>query len=285
MKYFLLLLVIVSHEISAAPFAIYGDDNRIDPYATTNPLLLKMAATTAAMIGKEHMKVTGANTTITGKSLGDMFKLCPEERFRNQPVAANCSGTLVAPDLIMTAGHCYDMVKANCRDYSWVFDYRVSKEGQLSVTVPNTKVYNCKSVVLKEYDMGTNLDHALIKLDRPVSDRSFAKIRATDSIKVKDEVVLIGHPSGLPTKIAPGGFVLSIGKISFVTNVDAFTVNSGSGVFNAKTGEIEGILSAGRSDYNGHGNCSTVVKYQMSEGNETVGKPIKIHEFLKTYKQ
>jgi V8-like Glu-specific endopeptidase len=284
MKYLLFLFVILSHEVSASPLAIYGEDNRIDPYATSNPLLLKMASATAAMISKENMKTVGANTTITGKSLGDFFKLCPEERFRQQPIAANCSGTLVAPDLIMTAGHCYDIAKMVCREYSWVFDYKVSQEKQLSVTVPNSKVYTCKSVVLKQFDLGNGLDHALIKLDRPVTDRAFAKIRANDSIKVSDEVVLIGHPSGLPTKIAPGGFVLSLRKTAFVTNVDAFSVNSGSGVFNAKTGELEGILSAGRSDYNGFGNCSTAVKYEMKEGNEVVGKPTKVQEFLKTYK-
>jgi V8-like Glu-specific endopeptidase len=284
MKYLLLLFVVVSQEISAAPMAVYGEDNRIDPYATSNPLLLKMAASTAAMIGKDHMKTVGDNTTITGKSLGDMFKLCPGERFRQQPVAATCSGTLVAPDLIMTAGHCYDMAKMNCRDYSWVFDYRVSQDKQLSVTVPNSKIYSCKSVLLKQFDMGNGLDHALIKLDRPVTDRAFAKIRLANSIKVSEEVVLIGHPSGLPTKIAPGGFVLKVETNSFTTNVDAFSVNSGSGVFNAKTGEIEGILASGRSDYNGFGNCSTVVKYEMKEGNENVSRPLKIQEFLKTYK-
>lgn len=284
MKYLLFLFVILSHEISASPLAIYGDDNRLDPYAVTNQLLLKMASPTAAMISNENMQVVGNNITITAKTLGNMFKLCPGERFLQQPVAASCSGTLVAPDLIMTAGHCYDLAKANCRDFKWVFDYRVSQDKQSSVTVHNSKVYSCKSVLLKDYESNTGYDHALIKLDRAVTDRDFAKIRATDSIKPGAELVLIGHPSGLPTKIAPGGFVLSLRPASLVTNLDAFGMNSGSGVFNAKTGEIEGILAAGRSDYNGFGNCSTVVKYNMTEGNEIVTKPIKIQEFLKTYK-
>lgn len=284
MKYLLFLFIILGHDISAAPIAIYGDDDRMDPYAVTNPLLLKMASATAAMIGTDHLQTIGGHTTITGKTLGNMFKLCPGERFLQQPVAAMCSGTLIAPDLIMTAGHCYDLAKANCRDYKWVFDYRVSKDKQSSVTVSNSKIYSCKSVLLKHFDMGSGLDHALIKLDRPVSDREFAKIRAAGLVKVGDELVLIGHPSGLPTKIAPGGFVLSIGTNSVITNVDAFSINSGSGVFNAKTGELEGILASGRTDYNGFGNCSTVVKYEMKDGNENVIKPIKIQEYLKNYK-
>lgn len=280
----LLLLLLVSFKVTASPFAIYGEDNRAEPFAVTSPLLLKMADSTAAMIGRDQLTTRATETTITGKSLGDMFRLCPHERFRNQPVAASCSGTLVAPDLIMTAAHCYDMVKQNCREFSWVFDYRVSQDKQLSVTVPNSKVYKCVSVVLKEYNIKAGQDFALVKLDRPVNDRTFAKIRASDTIKVNDPVVLIGHPSGLPTKIADGGSVLSVNANSFKTNVDAFTVNSGSGIFNARTGEIEGILSSGRQDYDGNGNCSSTVKYQMEEGNETVIKPIRIQEFLKTYK-
>ena len=284
MKFFLLMLAMVSQQIAASPEAIYGEDNRIDPYATSNPLLLKMASSTAAMIPKTNLTIAGNTATITGKALGDFYKLCPTERFRSQPTAANCSGTLIAPDIIMTAGHCYDMVKMNCRDFSWVFDYRVSKEKQLSVTVPTSKVYNCQSVILKEYVFPNGFDHALVKLDRPVSDRDFAKIRKADSIKLGDEVVLIGHPSGLPTKIAPGGFVLKLDTISFKTNVDAFSVNSGSGVFNAKTGEVEGILASGRSDYNGAGNCTSPIVYRMDEGSETVQKPTRILEFLKSYK-
>jgi V8-like Glu-specific endopeptidase len=186
----------------------------------------------------------------------------------------------VAPDIIMTAAHCYDLAKQTCKEYAWVFDYKVSRENQSSVTVPSSNVYECDQVVLKEMDLNNGIDHALIKLKRPVSDRAFAKLRASGEIAVNDSLVLIGHPSGLPTKIAGDAFVLQILKNSFVSNVDAFSSNSGSGVFNAKTGEVEGILSSGRSDYNGKGNCSTLVKYDMSEGNETVVKIEAVKKFL-----
>ena len=98
-----------------------------------------------------------------------------------------------------------------------------------------------------------------------------------------EPLVLIGHPSGLPTKIAPDASVLKTLTNSFVSNVDAFSVNSGSGVFHAVTGEIEGILSSGRQDYDGKGNCTSVVIYDMSEGNETVVKANIVADFLKTY--
>jgi V8-like Glu-specific endopeptidase len=279
MKY-LPLLILISLNAVANPDAIYGEDSRQDVYAVSNPLFVNLAKSTAALIEKTNIKSNQNESTISGRSLGDMFKLCPEERFRNQPSAANCSGTLVAPDIIMTAAHCYDLAKQTCKEYAWVFDYKVSRENQSSVTVPSTNVYECEQVVLKEMDLNNGIDHALIKLKRPVTDRAFAILRSTGEIAVNDSLVLIGHPSGLPTKIAGDAFVLKVLKNSFVSNVDAFSINSGSGVFNAKTGEVEGILSAGRSDYNGKGNCSTLVKYQMSEGNETVVKIEVVKKFL-----
>lgn len=282
MKY-LGLFILLSFNAAADPEAIYGEDSRMDVYAVTNPLFVNLSKSTAAMIEKIKIKSVGNESTITGKLLGDMFKLCPEERFRQQPSAANCSGTLVAPDVIMTAAHCYDLAKQTCKEYAWVFDYKVSKENQSSVTVPTSNVYECESVLLKEMDLNKGIDHALIKLTRPVSDRAFAKLRQKGSIAINDPLVLIGHPSGLPTKIAGDAFVLKVLKNSFTSNVDAFSINSGSGVFNATTGEVEGILSSGQMDYDGKGNCTSPKKYEMSEGNETVVKPEKVKDFLATY--
>lgn len=279
----LTLLIFLSLNAAAGPVAIYGEDNRMDVYAVTNPLFVSLAKSTAAMIDKSNIKSSGKESVITGKLLGDMFNLCPEERFRNQPVAANCSGTLVAPDVIMTAAHCYDLAKQTCKDYVWVFDYKVSKENQSSVTVSSDKVYECQEVLLKEMNINEGIDHALIKLKRKVSDRDFAQLRSKGSVTVNDSLVLIGHPSGLPTKIAGDAYVLSVLKNSFLTNVDAFSINSGSGVFNATTGEVEGILSSGRPDYDGKGNCSSLEKYDMSEGNEAVVKPEKVKVFLDAY--
>lgn len=267
----------------AVPEAIYGEDNRQDVYKVSNPLFTQLASSTAAMISKDNIKQIGKESVISGKTLGEMFRLCEGERFRHQPSAANCSGTLIAPDIIMTAGHCYDQVKQQCRDYRWVFDYKVSKENQPSVTVPNSSVYECEKVILKEMDLAKGIDHALIKLKKKVLDRDFAKLRSMGAITLNSPVVLIGHPSGLPTKVADNGYVLKISENSFTSNVDAFTINSGSGVFNAQTGEVEGILSQGQQDYDGNSNCTSTVKYDMEKGNETVVKVEKIKKFLEKY--
>jgi hypothetical protein len=179
----------------------------------------------------------------------------------------------------------YELAKKTCKDYLWVFDYRADKENQPTIKVNNQQIFECEEVVLKEIDLDKGIDHALIKLKTPVTDRHFAKIRDKGEIAIGDPLVLIGYPSGLPVKIAGDAQVLNLIENSFVTNVDAFSVNSGSGVFHAITGEVEGILSSGRQDYDGKGNCSSVKIYGMNEGNETVVKPTKVKEFLKSYKR
>ena len=282
MKY-ISVLIFLSLNVYAGHDAVYGDDNRMDVYAVSDPLFVNLAKSTAALIEKTKIKNLGQESMISSKSLGDMYNLCPEERFRHQPTAANCSGTLVAPDVIMTAAHCYDLAKQICKEFVWVFDYKVSKENQSSVTVSNNNIYDCDEVILKEMKLDSGIDHALIKLKRPVSDRAFAKIRKKGELSVNDSLVLIGHPSGLPTKIAGDAFVLKVLKNSFVSNVDAFSVNSGSGVFNALSGEVEGILSSGQLDYNGKGNCSSIKTYQMEAGNETIVKTEYVRKFLDTY--
>jgi len=275
---FAFILLFISAPIMAEILAIYGNDDRQDVYAVTNPQFIEMANSTAAMISQEKIKYNGTTATISEKSLADMYKLCPSERFRNQPIAATCSGTLIAPDIIMTAAHCYDLPKQACRDYRWVFDYKVSKESQSSVTVNAQNVYESEKVIFNE--MNGTYDYALIKLKKSVNDRTFAPLSKAQ-IKVNDPLVLIGHPSGLPTKIAADAFVLQVEPTVFVSNVDAFSVNSGSGVFNASTGEVMGILVSGRMDYESKGNCSTLKVYDMKEGNESVMRVDKILEFLR----
>lgn len=265
----ILALTLVSFSAIAGTYAIYGEDNRKDVYAADN-FSKQLALSTAAMIHKDQIQRTGSMATISAKSLGEMYHLCPGERFRQQPIAANCSGTLIAPDVIMTAGHCYDLPQQTCKDYLWVFDYKVSKENQSSVNVSENNLYECDKVIAKE--MKSGVDFALIKLKRVVSDRIPAKLKLKGSLTSKDPLVMIGHPRGLPTKVSDGGFVVREEPTAYFTNLDAFSVNSGSGVFHARTGEVVGILVSGRNDYTSQNGCTISTTYDMAEGNEAVVK-------------
>lgn len=61
---------------------------------------------------------------------------------------------------------------------------------------------------------------------------------------------VVGHPSGLPTKVAGGTEVVGNDEDNFFTALlDTFGGNSGSAVFNSETLEVEGILVRGARDY------------------------------------
>jgi V8-like Glu-specific endopeptidase len=92
-------------------------------------------------------------------------------------------------------------------------------------------------------------DYAFIELDRKVNDRQPLKVRKTGKISKGASLVVIGHPTGLPTKIADGANVRTLQGKFFVANLDTFGGNSGSAVFNAETEEVEGILVRGETDY------------------------------------
>jgi V8-like Glu-specific endopeptidase len=82
-----------------------------------------------------------------------------------------------------------------------------------------------------------------------VTDREPLKFRKSGQVARGTELVVIGHPSGLPTKISDGAQVRSSNRKYFVANLDTYGGNSGSAVFDARTGEVQGILVRGEEDY------------------------------------
>lgn len=226
---------------------IYGDDNRQDVYQSTNPLYKSLSASTAAMISKSTITSSGDKVSINGGTLmGD--GICADERFSKQMTAANCSGFLVAPDLLVTAGHCVQTMN-DCQSYAWVFDYSNINSENTSWSIDSKNVYSCAEIISRTLDDSTDNDYALIRLDRK-TDRTPLKFRKNGKVENKAGLVVIGHPSGLPTKIADGAFIRSNkNKYFFQANLDTYGGNSGSAVLDSTTGEVEGILVRGERDY------------------------------------
>lgn len=281
MKIFLLLVLTSFSAVAAETRAIYGEDNRIDTFASPNPFYQLLAESTAAQISQDNMSVRGNTVYLKGRTLGQAFGLCSDQRFFNQPFIANCSGTLIAPDVILTAGHCFES-KDKCSKYDWVFGYKVDKENQSEVSVKRSNIYRCKEIIQKDLKDGV-ADYALIRLDRKVE--GIKPLRVTQSsLEVGTPLVMIGYPSGLPQKVADGAFIKSIGRTEFKANVDAFQINSGSGVFNAKTGELLGILVRGVVDYKTRpgAKCTEVSRISDTEPGEDISSWTQFSTFLDT---
>jgi V8-like Glu-specific endopeptidase len=243
-------LILSSHLIASTKGVdvIYGEDNRKDVYDSTNASFIELSRSTAAMISSKNLKtLLRGETEISGSTL-QARGICQKERFSQQISAANCSGFLVDGNKLVTAGHCIKS-EADCKSYKWVFDYKVDHADQANVNVPTSSVYSCKKIISRKLDSASKDDYAFIELDRKVTDRHPVKLRKSGKVANGAALVVIGHPTGLPTKISDGANVRSLQRKFFVANLDTYGGNSGSAVFNVKTGEVEGILVRGETDY------------------------------------
>ena len=226
---------------------IYGEDNRKDVFESTDSALVELSKSTAAMISTERLKSIKSDVVISAQTL-ESRGICAKERFSKQISAANCSGFLVAPNILVTAGHCIKS-EYDCASYKWVFDFKVDHADQGEVQVPKTSVYSCKKIISRALDQMSKEDYAVIELDKKVLDRRPLAFRKTGKISKGTSLAVIGHPTGLPTKIADGAKVRSLSTKFFVANLDTYGGNSGSAVFNTQTSEVEGILVRGENDY------------------------------------
>jgi V8-like Glu-specific endopeptidase len=242
------LMTVSAVNANASQKVVYGEDNRVDVFASKNSMYVELARSTAAMIAKSSVRVaSNGEYSISGTSLQNRG-MCKSERFSAQKTAANCSGFLVGEDLLVTAGHCIKD-QAGCNSYQWVFDYKVEFEDQFDFNVPAESIYNCKKIIKTVLESSTQDDYALIQLDRKVLDRSPLQYRTSGKPKKGDKLVVIGHPTGLPTKIADGAKIRALKGKFFTANLDTYGGNSGSAVFNADKGIVEGILVRGETDY------------------------------------
>jgi len=232
------------------PETIYGEDDRRDLYQVQNPKVLDYADSTTALFPSYKVSVDSATgrAALGVSPYGEDMGLCPEEPFYKQKNGAFCSGSLVGEDLLMTAGHCVRSPDA-CKSTKFVFGFGIRKEGESPESVPAGDVFGCAELLGSVVE-GQGADWALIRLDRKASGRKPLAIERSGKLENTAPLFVIGHPAGLPTKVAGGATVRDASPNGyFVANLDTYGGNSGSAVFNARTGKVEGILVRGEVDY------------------------------------
>lgn len=235
---------------------VYGTDNRRDLYQVTSAAVRRSADAVVALVKATDLQEHGDGTfELATESYRDAYDLCSSEPFASQPIGCFCSGFLVAPDVVATAGHCVKS-PADLKTMKFVFGFRMKKGGAATTTFAAADVYGGSRLLGRQLaDDGT--DWALVRLDRRVTGRKPVRIRRTGKIKNAQAVYVIGHPCGLPQKYAPDAKVRDnrAGPF-FVANLDTYGGNSGSPVFNAQNHKVEGILVRGETDFASNGNCS-----------------------------
>lgn len=233
---------------------IYGKDDRKDLYEILDPALLKLADSTVALVDADQLRLDRAThryvPTAPLPRLQDEEgeSLCRGERFAKQPILSKCSGALVGPDLVLTASHCVPVI-SGCEDVLLVFGFGVKSQGKIPQGFAEREVYRCKKVV--GYGESDGADVAVIRLERTVVGHAPVQISRLGPVTPGTPLVMIGYPSGMPAKVADHATAGGVGTQPhlFLSDVDSFPGNSGSPVFNARTGLIEGVLARGDGSY------------------------------------
>ena len=247
-----------SHQSPYTIESIYGEDSRKNVAELLNPAIKIWARSVVSLVKSQDLSVAvdHSGEIRFSQTYGQYQDLCPGTPFENEPVGAFCTGTLVGPDLVLTAKHCVADEDA-CAKTSFVFDFAIDRVGRNPLLLPKNSIYSC-SEIIKRYSAAPPVDgsrdfteYALVRLSRPVTDRSPLPIRRTGEPELGNPLVSIGSTMGLPLKVATGSVLaLDSNHTSFRAAIDTFTGNSGGPLINAVTGEVEGVLARGMDDLN-----------------------------------
>ena len=238
----------------------YGQDSRTELFQHPDTKLREMASSVAVLVNSQQVHPAGNSVSLDGYTLNEMSEkgwlvagvnapMCSSELFATQAAPGFCTGFLVGEDVLVTAGHC--LLKASCSNTSVVFGFQMESADSLA-GLTNADVFKCTEVIAQVLPTPENqyLDYAIIRLDRPTG-RAGLVYATEDTLVAKTNVAVVGHPSGLPMKIASDAFVTINDRSTpfFVTNLDTFGSNSGSPVINTTSYQVEGILVRGEIDY------------------------------------
>lgn len=189
--------------------------------------------------------------------------VCENEPYINEVSVGDCSGVLIKPDLVATAGHCVDN---NIWNKSWFFNYQQGDE------LNNKIAYKVKRIIYQDFNMikvsysphlqiinkqridkhmtplppdiynySMYRDIALLKLDKNVSTFSPVNVNYEPFVKGK-RAISIGHPLGISLKYGDSGKLTGMGNAHYmVSTIRTLKGNSGGPLYDVETGELIGI--------------------------------------------
>jgi len=238
------------------PRTIYYGDDRVEEYEVTDPRFRAAGEATAMLLYRRDLEDNGDGTyDLQTESfaycyewldpIGSGNPLCDDEPFRDQPSVGMCTGVLVAPDLIATAGHCVACTPSF--DMAVVFGFVMRDVNTPTVTVSADDVYWAAGIVSYQADYP---DWGLIRLDREVTGRTPLSLRRTGQIAGEQRLMMVGHPWGMPRKYDAGATVRDNTEPTFFqANLDSSRGNSGSPVINVDSMVVEGLLTRGQQAF------------------------------------
>lgn len=263
-----------ARQLRVAPRAIFGEDDRHEVYAVSDPRLRAAAEGVALLIDNHDLRCDVSGTTCELGRTTPLFvgDACADEPFATQPTAGFCTGFLIASDLLATAGHCIE--KLRCPFTAFVFGFAIT-EPDGAAKAAGLETFRCaeviESVTRTGYDDGLlqdGADYAVVRLDRPVTGRTPLVVRRERVVAVGEPLVVIGYPFVLPLKVAGGAEVQSVAGTYFQATLDISGGNSGSPVLDRDSLEVVDVLVRGAPDsYVDFANaCVRSARYRDADG-------------------
>ncbi len=255
---------------------VFGDDNRKEVKDATEYHQLVRA--TAVMVHKDKIRGNKIYSETLRSRLSRKFNtdsFHENVKFLDQPTCATCTGFLIAPDILVTAGHCIEKLE-DAKNYVWVFDYTLEKNYNAFagyITIDTADIYSVTEVMGAYFQsLSTYTDYSFLRLNKK-SSREPYHFRTSGKVANYSNVYTIGSPTGLPLKLADNAWVVNNSYESWFRNsIDGFPGNSGGPVFN-EYGLIEGIHVRGAvelagknytGDYKFDSTCNCVKTVQWS---------------------
>lgn len=240
-------------QVSSSSAAIVHGTNSIKNIWQESDLQLKTVANSVALITVKSAIKTENSLIYPSDTNNPTFKnkssMCSGQPFVSEQVITP-SGTafLVSPTHVATAGHTinglfqvvtgkskstseaftHQELSSLCLQLQFVFNYQYNNSTSLTNPSATNDVYSCKRI---HRHRGNNPDFAIIELDRPsnLSPIPFSDDPDPTALFINGTPArIVGHPAGLPKKIATGVFSTSISQGNILTNLDNLAGNSGS---------------------------------------------------------
>lgn len=214
----------------------------------------------------------------TSQTMGGTYNLCTSEAFCKQPIIGVGTAFISSENSMISAKHVFERSITN---YVVIFGYRIiQSDGMVEEYFDAENIYYPKKIMHQDEDLDVIEFVVDRKINRPVLEWEDSSLAS----KKESEVYMIGHPSGLPLKVALNASIEDTSNPLYCyTSLDSFQGNSGSPVFNFYSNKVIGVLVAGEVDYKYNGNCyySPVCKIPYCKGE----KVIRMEEIIKNFNQ
>jgi hypothetical protein len=229
---------------------VYGGDDRKEVSDVEDAAVrTAVTASVAALIPRNLVVARGDQLVVSAPPYGMVANLCEGEPFADEPAAALCSAVLIAPDLVVTAGHCVHAIPLD--GLVVVFGYYYAPGGALALDAQDA--IEPAHVVVEALDpLGATprLDFAVIRLSRPAPLARAPAAMSRAVLLDGDPLTFAGTGGGVPLKVDEGATVQDARASSsdfFLADTDTSGGASGGAAFDSALA-LAGVLARGGRD-------------------------------------